>query len=83
MPVQAFPSMWEATTMIVIGKYKQGEVWIEGQGDAPCPELCRKDKFKVTDGYLTPANNQFIALSTATKYSILPAKGSAWLRPIS
>ena len=62
--------------MITIGKYKQGEIWIEGQKDAPCLELCHKDKLKVMDGYLTlpPANIQFIALNKATKCSILPAK---------
>ena len=74
MPSQSFPTMWEATTMIMIGNYKQGEVWIEGQGDVPCPEVCRQDKYKVTDGYLTPANNQCIALNQTSKYSILPAK---------
>ena len=75
MPVQAFPSMWEAATMITIGKYKQGESWMEGQGDVPCPSLCCKGKYKVTGGRLTPANNQLIALNKASKYSILHAKG--------
>ena len=31
--------------MIMIGKCKQGEVWIEGQGDVPCPDLCHNAKF--------------------------------------
>ena len=26
MPVRSFPAMWEAATMIMIGKYKQGDV---------------------------------------------------------
>ena len=30
MPVKSFPAMWEAATMIMLGKYKQGEVWVEG-----------------------------------------------------
>ena len=29
LPVQTFPGMWEAATIRMIGKYKQGEVWIE------------------------------------------------------
>ena len=61
--------------MIMLGKYKQGEVWMEGAGNLPCPELCRQNKYPVKDGYLTPANNQFLALSPTTKYSIMPAKG--------
>ena len=64
MPIRSFPSMWEAATMIMIGKIrknKQGDVWQEGPGDVPCPEVCRNDK-------------QFIALNKTAKYSILPAK---------
>ena len=61
--------------MIMLGKYKQGEVWFEGPGDVPCPEVCRNDKYQIVDGHLTPANNQFIALNKTAKYSILPAKG--------
>ena len=71
MPVRSFPAMWEATTMIRIGKYKQGDVWLEGQGDVPCPVVCRNDKYQTADGYLTP----FIALNKIAKYSILSAKG--------
>ena len=33
------------------------------------------DKYKVTDGYLIPADNQFVALSPYQKYAIVPAKG--------
>ena len=51
MPVKSFPAMWEAATMIMLGKYKQGEVWMEGAGNLPCPELCRQDKHPVKDGY--------------------------------
>ena len=61
--------------MIILGKYKQGEVWMEGPGGVQCSEVCRNDKYQTSDGYLTPANNQFNALNKATKYSILPAKG--------
>ena len=62
--------------MIMLGKYKQGEVWMEGAGNVPCPEVCRhQDKYQLKDGYLIPANNQFLALSPTTKYSIVPAKG--------
>ena len=32
MPVKSFPAMWETATMIMLGKYKQGEVWMEGAG---------------------------------------------------
>ena len=28
MPVKSFPAMWETATMIMLGKYKQGEVWM-------------------------------------------------------
>ena len=55
--------MWETATMIMLGKYKQGEVWMEGAGNVPCPEVCRQDKYQLKDGYLMPANNQFLALS--------------------
>ena len=48
---------------------------MEGAGNGPCPEVCRQDKYQLKDGYLTPANNQFLALSPTTKYSIVPAKG--------
>ena len=75
MPVQALPNMWEAAMMILTGNHKRSEIWIEGQGDVPCPELCCSDKYKVTDGYLTLANNEFLALNKATKYSILFAQG--------
>ena len=61
-PVRSFPTMWEAATMIMIGQCKQGDVWLEGHGDVQCPEVCRNDKYQTGDGYLTPANNQFIAL---------------------
>ena len=37
-----------AATIIMIGKHKQGELWIEGQRDTPCPEVCRKDKYAMT-----------------------------------
>ena len=75
MPVKPLPAMWETATMIMLGKYKQGEVWMEGAGNVPCPEVCRQDKYQLKDGYLMPANNQFLALSPTTKYSIVPAKG--------
>ena len=29
MPVRSFPTLWVSATMIIIGKYKQGELWIE------------------------------------------------------
>ena len=61
--------------MIMLGKYKPGEVWMERAGSVPCPEVCRHDKYQLKDGYLMPANNQFLALSPTTKYSIVPAKG--------
>ena len=67
MPVRSFPSMWEAATLIMIGKYKQGDVWLEGQGDVPCSEVCRNDKYQTADGYLTCANNQFTALNKTAK----------------
>ena len=47
---------------------------LSSQEDTPCPEVCRKDKYPVTDGHLVPANNQSIALNKASKYAILPAK---------
>ena len=59
-----------------IGKYKQGDVWLVGQGDVPCPAVCRNDKYQTADGYPTPANNQLIALPSIA--SCLP-KGSALL----
>ena len=75
MPVKSFPAMWGTATMIMLGKYKQGEVWMEGAGSLPCPEVCRQDKYQLKDGYLVLATNQFLALSPTTKYSIVPAKG--------
>ena len=45
MPVRSFPAMWEMATMFMLGKYKQGEVWMEGARNAPCPEVCRQDKY--------------------------------------
>ena len=74
-PARPFPAMWETATMIMLGKYKQGEVWMEGSGGIPCPEVCHKEKHQTADGSLTLANNQFIALNQTTKYSILSAKG--------
>ena len=67
MPVKSFPAMWETATMIMLGKYKQGEVWMGGAGNVPCPEVCRNDKYQLKDGYLMPANNQFLALNPTTK----------------
>ena len=63
LPVQTFPNMWETGSMIMIGKYKRGEVWIEGQSDTACPEVCRQDKtlkYSMTDGWLVPANSEFL-----------------------
>ena len=37
--------------MIMLGEYKQGEVWMEGAGNVPCPEVCRNDKYQPKDGY--------------------------------
>ena len=74
LPVKSFRAMWE-TAMIMLGKYKQGEVWMEGAGNVPCPEVCRQDKYTLKDGYMIPVNNQFLALNPTTKYSIVPAKG--------
>ena len=48
---------------------------MEGAGNLPCPEVCRQERDQVKDGYLVPANNQFLALSPTTKYSIMPVKG--------
>ena len=31
----------------MLGKYKQGETWLEGAGDVQCPEVCRKKSFPV------------------------------------
>ena len=39
------------------------------------PVLSEGPVFRVKDGYLAPANNQFLTLSPTTKYSIMPAKG--------
>ena len=75
MPVQSFPEMWERATIIMLGKYKNGEIWSEGSGTTPCPSTCLSDKYKVTDGHLIPADNQFVALSPFQKYAIVPAKG--------
>ena len=75
MPVKSFPAIWETATMIMLGRCKQGEVWMEGAGSVPCPEVCCNDKYQLKDGYLIPANSQFLALKPATKYSIVPAKG--------
>ena len=52
MPAKSFPAMWETATMIMLGKYKQGEVWMEGAGTVPCPEVCRQNMHMRTDGYL-------------------------------
>ena len=75
MPVQSFPEMWERATMIMLGKYKNGEIWTEGSGTTPCPSTCLSDKYKVTDGHLIPADNQFVDLNLLHKYAIVPAKG--------
>ena len=48
---------------------------MEGARNVPCPEVGRNDKYQLKDGYLVPANNQFLALNPTTKYSIVPAKG--------
>ena len=69
MPVQAFPNMWEAATMITIGKYKQGDVWMKRQGDVPCLELCCKEKYKVTDGYL-PACSAHQAFTSSSRICV-------------
>ena len=75
MPIQKIPNMWEKATMIMLGKYKNGEIWTEGSGTTPCPSICLSDKYKVTDGHLIPADNQFVDLSLLQKYAIVPAKG--------
>ena len=75
MPVQIIPEMWESATMIMLGKYKNGELWSEGSGATPCPSTCLIDKYKVTAGHLILADNQFVALSPYHKYAIMPAKG--------
>ena len=75
MPVQQIPNMWEKATMIMLGKYKNGEIWTEGSGTTPCPSTCLSDKYKVTDGHLIPVDNQFVDMSLLQKYAIVPAKG--------
>ena len=45
MPVQSIPAMWESATMIMLGKYKNGEIWSEGSGTTPCPSTCLIDKY--------------------------------------
>ena len=75
MPIQKIPNMWEKATMIMLGKYRNGEIWTEGSGTTPCPSTCLSDKYKVTDGYLIPADNQFVDLNLLQKYAIVPAKG--------
>ena len=75
-PVQPFPNMWEKATMIMLGKYKNGEIWTEGSGTTPCPSTCLSDKYKVTDGHLIPVDNQFVDLNLLQKYAIVPAKGA-------
>ena len=75
MPVGVIPDMWESATMIMLGKYKQGEVWLEGSGTVACPSTCLSAKYKVTTGHLIPADNQFVALNKHHKYAIVPAKG--------
>ena len=75
MPVQQIPNMWEKATMIMLGKYKNGEIWTEGSGTTPCPSTCLSDKYKVTDGHLIPVDNQFVDLNLLQKYAIVPAKG--------
>ena len=45
MPVKSFPAMWETATMIMLGKYKQTEAWMEGAGNVPCPEQRRQEKW--------------------------------------
>ena len=35
MPVKSCPAMWETATMIRLGNYKQGEVWMEGADNLP------------------------------------------------
>ena len=39
MPIQIIPEMWESATMIMLGKYKNGEIWSEGSGTTPCPRF--------------------------------------------
>ena len=75
MSVQSFPEMWERATMIMLGKYKNGKIWSECSGTTPCPSTCLTDKYKVTDGHLIPADNQFVDLNPFHKYAIVPAKG--------
>ena len=71
MPVRSLPALWASATMIMLGKYKQGEVWLEGSRGLPCPEVCRNDKYWTQAGYLAPANNHFLALNKTTKHGIL------------
>ena len=75
MPIQIIPEMWESATMIMLGKYKNGEIWSEGSGTTPCPSTCLIDKYKVTAGHLIPVDNQFVALNPHHKYAIVLAKG--------
>ena len=75
MPVQKIPNMWEKATMIMLGKFKNGEIWTEGSGSTPCPSTCLSDKYKVTDGHLIPVDNQFVDMNLLQKYAIVPAKG--------
>ena len=63
MAARSYSAMWEQATVIMLGKFKQGEIWIEGSGGVPWPEVCRKDDYQAQDGYLTPSNNQFVALN--------------------
>ena len=39
------------------------------------PRTCLSDKYQVTDGYLIPADNQFVDLSLLSKYAHRACKG--------
>ena len=69
------PEYWELTTVIAIGKHKNGDLWIEGSGRTACPLEHCNEKCPVQDGDVVPVSNQFVLLGDSQKYAILPPKG--------
>ena len=74
-PVQELPETWEMGTIIALGKHKQGELWIEGSGQAACPQLGRMEHVNNLKGDLVPVLNKFIEMKCDQNDAIMPAKG--------
>ena len=78
-PASTFPNMWEAATIVMIGKYKQGELWFEGNA-LKCVAMTNTQSRMGT--WSLPATNSLLCIRPPSKPQCLLSV-SALQSPVS